>query len=60
LSDQESAVQRDRLLVEIDILKSTDDAANWAHRSLPAKNLLTAADALVIEGNFRSKIADFG
>src|ERR1700759_3225265 len=32
-----SAVQRDRLLGELVALQSADDAAAWAHLSLPAK-----------------------
>jgi len=32
----------DTLLAELNKLKSSDAAANWAHRSLPAKNTVTA------------------
>ena len=32
-----SAVLRDRLATELEALPSADEAANWAHRSLPAK-----------------------
>ena len=35
-----SAQLRDRLLGELSGLQSSDEAANWAHRSLPAKNTL--------------------
>jgi hypothetical protein len=59
LSDDQSALQRDRLLAELVGLQSADDAANWAHRSLPAKNVLTAGDAQLIEGAFRSKLGEF-
>jgi hypothetical protein len=60
LPDDESALQRDRLLAELDGLQRADEAANWAHRSMPAKNTLTAADAQLIEAGFRSKLSAFG
>jgi hypothetical protein len=60
LAVDESALQRDRLLVEVAGLKSADEAANWAHRSLPAKNTLTPADAQIIEISFKRKIGVFG
>ena len=40
---------RDRLLGELSGLQSDDEAASWAHRSLPAKNTLTVADAQLVE-----------
>ncbi|THD61108.1 MAG: hypothetical protein E7813_22205 [Bradyrhizobium sp.] len=45
LAADQSALQRDCLLAELDTLQSADDAANWAHCSLPAKNTLTIVDA---------------
>jgi hypothetical protein len=60
LSEGQSALQRDRLLAELDGLQSADDAASWAHRSLPAKNTLTAADAQLIEAGFLGKLLAFG
>src|SRR6185503_11471487 len=36
----QSAALRDRLLSELERLRSTEEAADWAHRSLPAKNTL--------------------
>jgi hypothetical protein len=53
-------VLRDRLLAELDGLHFPEEAANWAHRSLPAKNTLTAADAQLVESGFRAKLAVFG
>jgi hypothetical protein len=47
---------RDRLLGEINELGSTDDAADWAHRSLRAKNTLRAADAECVEEAFAAKL----
>jgi ERF superfamily len=55
-----SAVQRDRLLVELGALQSADDAAAWAHLSLPAKNTLTVEDAHAVEARFRAKLATLG
>ncbi len=55
-----SAQLRDRLLGELSGLQSSDEAANWAHRSLPAKNTLIIADAQLVEDGFRLKIAALG
>jgi hypothetical protein len=57
LPADQSAVQRDRLLAELDGLRSADDAADWAHRSLPVKNILTIADAQLVEAGFQVKLA---
>jgi hypothetical protein len=56
LRAEQSAELRDRLLVELRALNSGDDAALWAHRSLPEKNRLTAADAQKIEEAFQAHI----
>ena len=56
LGPEASAQLRDRLLGEINELASGDDAALWAHRSLPEKNKLTTADAHCIEEAFRAKL----
>jgi hypothetical protein len=60
LAADQSAVLRDRLVAELDGLQSADEAASWAHRSLPAKNTLTAADADLVEIGFRARLAAFG
>jgi ERF superfamily len=54
-----SAELRNRLIAEVDILGSGDDAALWAHRSLGEKNTLTAADAQSVERAFRAKLLSF-
>jgi hypothetical protein len=56
LGPQASAELRDRLLGELTELASGDDAALWAHRSLPEKNKLTAADAGRIEEAFQTRL----
>jgi hypothetical protein len=59
LAPDQSAVLRDRLIAEVGGLQSADEAASWAHRSLPGKNTLTAADAERIEASFRIRLAAF-
>lgn len=59
LAPEASAQLRDRLVAEIDSLESADDAALWAHRCLPEKNRLTAADARRAEAAFAAKLAGF-
>jgi hypothetical protein len=60
LPADQSALQRDRLLAELSGLHSSDEAANWAQRSLAAKSKLTAADAQFVEGAFRMKLEALG
>ena len=54
-----SAQLRDQLLVELNALGGSDDAALWAYRSLPAKNRMSEADAKRIEEAFQGKLATF-
>jgi hypothetical protein len=56
LSPEASAQLRDRLLGELHELASGDDAALWAHRSLPEKNKLIAADTQCVEQAFQAKM----
>ena len=55
-----SAALRERLIAELDVLQSADEAARWAQRSLPAKNTLTASDAQRVEARFGAKVVTFG
>jgi hypothetical protein len=57
LEPEASVMLRAQLLVELNQLVSTDDAAAWAHRSLPEKNRLTEVDAQSVEEAFRAKLA---
>jgi len=59
LGSDASAQLRDRLVGELNELASGDDAALWAHRCLPEKNKLTAADALRVEESFQARLASF-
>ena len=52
-----SAELRDRLVAEIDVIETRDNAATWAHRRLPEKNKLTAPDAQQVEVTFGTKLA---
>ncbi len=47
------------MLVELNDIGSTDDAAKWAHRRLAEKNKLNTADARHIEEIFRAKLLSF-
>jgi hypothetical protein len=44
------------LVAELSELKSPDDAADWVHKNLPAKNTLTSADAETLEACFRERL----
>lgn len=57
LDTDASAQLRDRLLLGIAALASSDDAALWAHRSLADKNRLSEQDALDIEQAFETRLA---
>jgi hypothetical protein len=59
LDSEPSAALRDQLATQLAEINSTEEAANWAHRVLGAKNSLTAADATCIEEAFRAKLATF-
>lgn len=60
LAPDPSAALRDRLIAELGALQTADEAARWAHRSLPAKNTLTVADAQLVEASFGAKVSAFG
>ena len=59
LGVEASAALRNRLIVDVGNLASADDAALWAHRSLPEKNKLAAGDALLVEEAFEARLAHF-
>jgi hypothetical protein len=56
LAADASAALRDRLLAEMANVTSAEELLGWAHRSLPAKNKLTSADAQLVERAFGSKL----
>ncbi len=49
----------DRMLAEIALLSSADEAADWVHKNLPPKNTLITDDADLVEVGFRKKLAAF-
>src|SRR5205807_4994504 len=55
LAPEQSAILRERLLDQLAAIGSADEAAIWAQRNLPAKNLLTAIDAKIVEERFQAK-----
>jgi hypothetical protein len=59
LDPEPSAALGDRLMAELGEINSTEEAANWAHRVLAAKNSLITADAACIEEAFRARLAMF-
>jgi len=56
LGEQLSASLRQSLIGQIAAISSGDEAAVWAHRSLPAKNTLRAADAKLVEASFQKRL----
>ena len=57
LATDQSEALRDRLIAELSDLKSADEAADWVHKNLPAKNTLALADAETVEASFRERLA---
>jgi hypothetical protein len=48
------------LLAELASVSSSDEAAEWVHKRLAAKNTLSAADASLVEGAFARRLAQIG
>jgi hypothetical protein len=59
LGPDQSALQRDQLLAELEHLQTSEEAAVWAQQNLPTKNALTDADARMVEANFQVRLAAF-
>ena len=57
LGPEPSAALREQLLADIAKLRSADEAADWVHKNLAAKNTLIAADADAVEAAFRDRLA---
>jgi hypothetical protein len=57
LSADQSEALRDRLVAELRDLQSADEAADWVHKNLVAKNTLVNADAETVEANFQERLA---
>jgi hypothetical protein len=59
LKTEASAALRDQLTAQLQELKSSDEAAHWAHRVISIKKTLTTGDAEHVEQAFQLKIATF-
>jgi hypothetical protein len=57
LDPKGSTALPDQFTAEIEEIKSDDEAAKWAHRTLSAKNSLTMADAECVEQAFQAKLS---
>ena len=57
LNADQSATLRKQLLADIAQIQSSDEAADWVHRNLPAKNTLVAEDAHLVEASFSNRLA---
>jgi len=57
LEPEQSAVERDRLLAELESLDCSEGAATWAQQALGDKNRLTASDAKRLEDAFQAQLA---
>ena len=49
---------REQLTAELKVISSTDEAANWAHRVMAAKNRLTVSDAEHVEQAFQERLVN--
>jgi ERF superfamily len=59
LGSEASAKLRDQLVAEVNDIRSGDDAALWARRRLPDKNMLVATDAQHVEESFQVSLRSF-
>jgi hypothetical protein len=57
LAPEQSALQRDLILSDLETVDSPDAAALWAQRIMAGKNSLTAADAARVEAAFHAKLS---
>src|SRR5262245_54178656 len=58
IDGEQSADLRDRLVAEIGSIASAELAADWARKSLAAKNKLAGSDAKVVEDAFEQKLSE--
>jgi hypothetical protein len=57
LGQEQSAALREKPLADLSQLQSDDEAADWVHKNLAAKNTLITADADAVEAGFCEKLA---
>ena len=58
LHPDQSAILREKLLIEVGNITSADLAATWAGEALTAKTSLTATDAKLVEDAFERKLSE--
>jgi hypothetical protein len=59
LEAEASATVRKQLIIELAEIRSGEEAADWAHRVMGAKNSLIAADATLVEEAFQARLTSF-
>jgi ERF superfamily len=57
LAPDQSTIVKERLVAQLVAITSADEAAAWAHQNLPAKNILTAQDAQIVEQRFQTRLS---
>jgi ERF superfamily len=57
LDPEQSSTLREQLLASVAQLQSEEEAADWVHKNMPAKNTLIAAEADLVESAFKDKLA---
>ena len=57
LSAEDLAALRDRLVADIEDIRSADEGAEWVHKNFERKNTLSDRDAGLVEACFRVKLA---
>jgi ERF superfamily len=58
LDPEQSAALREKLLIEVGNITSTDVAAAWAREALTAKDSLTPTDARLVEDAFERRLSE--
>jgi ERF superfamily len=56
LEPEKSAALRDRLLGELTVLTTAEQATIWAHKAMAAKNTLTTVDSALVEAEFAATV----
>ena len=56
LDTEASLALREQLIIELENISSSENAARWAHRIMGTKNTLTAADAERVEQAFQARL----
>ena len=57
LDPEQSSTLREQLLASVALLESEEEAADWVHKNMPAKNTLIAAASDLVESAFKDKLA---